>query len=85
MNLRPAEELLPASRRLRLLLIEDNEGDAALLERHLTRGGFQVEATRVESAAQLAPALVPGRWDLVISDFVLPGLGALEALTMGRA
>lgn len=85
MNPRQVEEMLAGSRRLRLLLIEDNEGDAALLERHLTRGGFQVEATRVESAAQLAPALAPGRWDLVISDFVLPGLGALEALTMVRA
>ena len=85
MNLRQVEELLAGPRRLRLLLIEDNESDAALLERHLQRGGFEVEATRVESAGEISAALAPGRWDLVISDYVLPGLGALDVLTMVRA
>jgi PAS domain S-box-containing protein len=66
---------------LRVLLIEDYEEDAVLLQRHLTRAGYVVDARRVETAAQLREALaetVP--WELVIADYTLPSFGARDAL-----
>ncbi len=68
---------------LRLLLIEDNEDDAALLIRQLERGGFEVEARRVETLESLQSALLE-EWDLFISDFHLPGMNGLQALKMVR-
>lgn len=69
---------------LRLLLIEDSEEDAELLLREMSRAGYQVEAKRVESADDMIQALDAQSWDLVISDYVIPGFGGLEALELCR-
>jgi len=66
---------------LRVLLIEDYEEDALLLERHLARAGYAVEARRVETADELRSALADETpWDLVIADYTLPSFGARDAL-----
>jgi len=66
---------------LRVLLIEDYEEDAALLRRHLVRAGYALDASRVETAAELRDALAEKKpWDLVIADYTLPGFGARDAL-----
>ena len=65
---------------LHVLLVEDSAADAALLVRELERGGFRVSATRVDSAAKLADALPSRSWDIVFSDFTLPGFSGLAAL-----
>lgn len=70
---------------LRLLVVEDSEKDAALVLRELRRAGIVVDHERVASAAQLADALERRRWDLVISDYDLPGFGALGALRLVKA
>lgn len=68
-------------RSLRVLIIEDYEEDALLLERHLARAGYQVEARRIQTADELHAALADAKpWDLVIADYTLPGFGAREAL-----
>src|SRR5512137_382804 len=73
---------------LRVLLIEDSEDDALLLERHLRQGGFEPSVRRVESAAALSAALGDGDWDIVLSDYRMPGFDGLDALkqvqTTGR-
>ena len=69
----------------RLLLIEDNESDAALLERHLAQAGVQLAITRVCSLPALEQALADHSWDLVLSDYNLPGFDALDALRIVRA
>ncbi len=73
-----------ASRKpLRVLIIEDYEEDALLLQRHLGRAGYAVEAVRVETAIQLTDALDhPNPWDLVIADYTLPSFGARDALAL---
>jgi two-component system sensor histidine kinase UhpB len=73
------------SKPLRILLIEDSKEDAELLLREICRGGYDPAAERVDSAAGLQDALVRAEWDLVISDYVMPGFGGLEALTLFRA
>jgi two-component system cell cycle sensor histidine kinase/response regulator CckA len=68
------------SRRLRVLLIEDSPDDAMLIQLELKRGGYPLDARRVQSEAELREALADGQWDLVVSDFTMPGFDALGAL-----
>jgi len=69
-------------RRLRTLIVEDLESDAALLVRELKRGGFAVEHERVETPEAMTAALEGHTWDLVVSDYSMPGFGALGALAI---
>ncbi|HYI10759.1 MAG TPA: diguanylate cyclase [Thermoanaerobaculia bacterium] len=72
------------SRRLRLLLVEDSDLDSAHLLLELKRGGFDVEARRVESRDDFEDALHDGQWDVIISDYHLPRFSAPEALDLYR-
>jgi signal transduction histidine kinase len=65
---------------LRALLLEDNEDDARLLERHLKLGGYELEYERVETAEAFERALDRGDWDIVFADYVLPGYNGLDGL-----
>jgi PAS domain S-box-containing protein len=68
---------------LRVLLIEDYEEDALLLERFLIRAGYSVRARRIETAAALREALRdPESIDLVLADYTLPSFGARDALAI---
>jgi DNA-binding response OmpR family regulator len=69
---------------LRVLLIEDQASDAALLLDQLKRFGYEVTWQRVETRDEMAAALGSRPWDLIISDFALPQFGAREALTLRR-
>jgi PAS domain S-box-containing protein len=66
---------------LRVLVLEDSEADFLLVARELKRGFGAVELQRVEDPAALGSALQEP-WDLLISDWSMPRLGALEALGM---
>ncbi len=78
-----AGAVTPNPKPLRVLIIEDYEEDALLLQRHLGRAGYAVQALRVETAQQLTEALEePYRWDLVIADYTLPSFGARDALAL---
>jgi DNA-binding NtrC family response regulator len=65
---------------LRLLVIEDLEEDARLLLRFFHRAGYEVTSQRVETEAAMQTALAGSAWDLVISDYSLPGFDAIAAL-----
>ncbi|HEY0192350.1 MAG TPA: response regulator, partial [Kofleriaceae bacterium] len=64
---------------LQLLVAEDSEDDFEILLRELRRGGYAVTAQRVKSPAELETALTQA-WDLVISDWIMPGFGGLQVL-----
>ena len=72
------------TRPLRVLLVEDNPDDQELVERELRRGGFEVHCQRVQSAEELRAALQPGAWDIILSDYCLPGFDAPSALGIVR-
>lgn len=69
---------------LRILLVEDSEDDAELLLVELRRGGYAPTARRVASAEEMKAALEQEQYDLVISDYVMPGFGGLEAMSLFR-
>lgn len=71
---------------LRVLLVEDNADDAALLERHLRRAGFHVIICRVETVESFRHALFSGPPpDVVLADFNLPTYSGPEALEVLRS
>jgi len=64
---------------LQLLVAEDSEDDFEILLRELRRGGYAVSAERVKSPAELEAAL-ERPWDLLISDWIMPGFGGRQVL-----
>ncbi|HEX8151814.1 MAG TPA: diguanylate cyclase [Thermoanaerobaculia bacterium] len=76
------------TRAVRLLLVEDNELDAAHFALALKRGGYEPLLKRVETREEMQEALQGSEWDIVVSDYNLPRFSAPEALetlkTSGR-
>jgi signal transduction histidine kinase len=70
---------------LRAILVEDVENDALLIQRSLRHGGYDLVTTTVRDGATLSAALTAGEWDVVISDYSLPGFSALRALEIVRS
>lgn len=71
---------------LAILLVEDSEDDALLLLRELEHAGFRtIDSRRVDTKAALEAALGSQRWDVIISDYVMPRFSGLDALAMCRA
>ncbi len=66
--------------KLRLLNVEDSESDTELLVRHLKKEGYELDHKRVEDIHQLTEALINEEWDIIISDYSMPGFGVDEAL-----
>jgi PAS domain S-box-containing protein len=69
---------------LRILIAEDSEDDALLMVRTLRRAGLAVDWHRVETADELRRALRGNSWDVVLSDYSMPRLDGLKALTIVR-
>src|SRR5260370_37936546 len=72
------------SRALRLLLVEDNEDDAALVARELRRAGYDLTLQRVDTRAGLEHAL-DAPWDVIVSDYRMPTLDAPTAISLVRS
>ena len=68
-----------ADRPLRVLHLEDSVPDHELALLHLLRAGLSVDVLRVDSEADFRQALHDREWDVVLSDFNLPGFNGLRA------
>ncbi len=73
------------SNELQILLVEDSPDDAELLLQELLRAGLAPQLHRVDSASGMSEALARKSWDMVISDYNLPGFSGAEALQLLRA
>ena len=69
-----------AGKALRVLMADDSENDAALLLRSLRKAGYEPAHCRVSGASAMREQLRSNAWDIVISDYEMPGFGGLEAL-----
>ncbi len=65
---------------LKLLNIEDSELDTELLIRHLKKEGYKLEHKRVDTLEQLEKTLAQDKWDVIVSDYSMPGFSVDEAL-----
>ena len=65
---------------LRLLIVEDNDDDAQLVLVRLRRAGYEPDYVRVDSEEKLLKALQRLDWQIVISDYAMPGFSGLRAL-----
>ena len=71
-----------AARTIRLLIVEDSKSDAALLLHQLSRQGFNAVNEIVDNAEAMSAALNKQIWDIIISDYILPGFSGLDALKL---
>lgn len=71
-------------RPLRVLLLEDSRFDAELLRENLSRSYPLAQMKVVAHEAGFADALAAGGWDVILSDYEIPGFGGADALQMAR-
>jgi signal transduction histidine kinase len=65
-----------------VLLVEDSQADAYLIDRELSAAWPGIRVVCVRSRADLAVALAGRRWDVVLSDYELPGFSGPAALAL---
>lgn len=74
----------PGLKTLKILFVEDSLNDYELIQLKLRQGGYDFTGTRVENAADFSQALASGDWNLVLSDYALPGFDGLKAFEIYR-
>ena len=65
---------------LAFLCIEDTRADFLLIERELKRSGLPCRCLWVDNREAMLAALENERWDLVLSDYAVPGISFPENL-----
>ena len=69
---------------LHVLIVDDSEDDVLLIERALEKENFKLTSRRVDNAVDLDAALDARPWDLILSDYSMPGFNGAEALSLCR-
>ncbi len=70
------------SEKIKILIVDDSEDDAVLIERELRRGGLQAVCKRVDSAGTMSEAIMSQTWDVVVTDHNMPGFSSQDALNI---
>ncbi len=70
---------------IRVLHLEDDPLDAELIHAGLIDGGCNCHVRRVETRVEYEQALDGDQYDLILSDYNLPSLDGLSAMTLARA
>ena len=73
---------MPQGKALRVLFVEDSEDDVELILCELSRAGYEVAHSRVDTEASMRAAIQGASWDVVLSDFSMPTFNAGAALTV---
>jgi PAS domain S-box-containing protein len=69
---------------LRILNLEDSEADAELNQAMLSARWPQCELVRVDTREDFTVALEQGGFDLILSDYTMPGFDGRQALTLAH-
>jgi len=69
---------------LLVLIVEDSEEDADLLQRALHKGGYEVTCEVVDTPETMRAALERQDWDLITSDHSIPQFDAPAALALAN-
>lgn len=69
-------------KKLKVLIVEDSEDDALMLLRHLKRNDYEVDYQRVQDAEAMRKAIGENDWEIVLSDYSMPGFDGLIAISI---
>lgn len=83
LSARSASQPVPAGPEGSLLVVDDDEGNRAMLSRRLQRLGYQV--TVAENGHRALDALQAGRFDLLLLDIQMPELNGYQVLERLKA
>jgi len=67
---------------VRILLIEDSEDDAILLERQIKKDNLDIIMERISTSEEMKQALHDNVWDAVICDYLMPQFTVNDALSL---
>ncbi|PAW88820.1 MAG: hypothetical protein B9S33_04095 [Pedosphaera sp. Tous-C6FEB] len=76
--------LLPPKRALAILHLEDSAADRELVRELFQAEGLVCEFRAVESRTAFEAALEQGQFDLILSDYSLPGFDGMTALALAQ-
>ena len=68
--------------KVRILIVEDSEDDAILLERELRKGNMEVEMKRISTSIEMKQELHGSTWDAIICDYMMPEFTVNDALSL---
>jgi two-component system cell cycle sensor histidine kinase/response regulator CckA len=81
----PVEPPAGAPKPLRILFADDSENDVLIIMHALRKAGYALVHERVWTAAAMQAALQNPAWEIVVSDYEMPGFGGFEALELVKA
>ena len=70
---------------VKFLIIEDNDADFELLVRSIQKHDIKAEFVRVQDSQEMRKALIEQKFDVVVSDYILPRFTGLEALRLFKS
>jgi len=65
-----------------VIIVEDVRADFVLVERFLARNGLNTRCTQVSTPEELSSRLAEGGWNLVLSDYYVPGMAFGDTLSL---
>jgi signal transduction histidine kinase len=65
---------------IRILLIEDSENDALLLERVLRKGGLNPTIKQISKSDEMKQSLDNEKWDVILCDYMMPEFSIPDAM-----
>jgi len=65
---------------LKVLILEDSENDFELIQELLSNAGYILNLTHVDNEVDYSASLREKKYDIILSDFSLPGFNAFGAL-----
>jgi PAS domain S-box-containing protein len=83
-NEQPGFDKIAMKAALRILNLEDNPNDAELNQAMISARWPDCEMIRVATREDFIAALVQEKYDLILSDYTIPGFNGREALTIAR-
>ena len=69
---------------LKILVLEDSPQDLELIQEQLSDAGYILDLTHVENEVGFASSLRKDCYDIILSDFRLPGFDAFGALQISN-
>ena len=71
-------------KQLHILMVEDDEADAALEQITLQKGGIHFSLTRVQMETEYIQELDRNPPDVILSDYSIPGFDGYAALNIAK-